>query len=302
MEYVLIVSGVLLLFGGGELLVRYASVLGRRVGMSSLLVGLTIVSFGTSAPELAATMSAALRGATDMAFGNVVGSNIANVGLVLGLVALLTPITASRRIVRFDAPVMLAICLLLGILSLDGSLGVQDGALMCVMLLVFLVLSFRADAAPDEDLDEGSTSLALVSVGIVAGLAGLVFGADLLVEGAVTVARAFDVSERVIGLTLMAVGTSLPELASSLVAAYRGEVDLLVGNVVGSNIFNVLVVLGFTSLINPIPIDVDVVSPDLIVMLAFALSLWVGLSLRRRLFRLEGLVLLSCYFGYISTL
>ena len=302
MEYVLIVSGVLLLFGGGELLVRYASVLGRRVGMSSLLVGLTIVSFGTSAPELAATMSAALRGATDMAFGNVVGSNIANVGLVLGLVALLTPITASRRIVRFDAPVMLAICLLLGVLSLDGSLGVQDGALMCVTLLVFLVLLFRADAAPDEDLDEGPTSLALVSVGIVAGLAGLVFGADLLVEGAVTVARAFDVSERVIGLTLMAVGTSLPELASSLVAAYRGEVDLLVGNVVGSNIFNVLVVLGFTSLINPIPIDVDVVSPDLIVMLAFALSLWVGLSLRRRLFRLEGLVLLSCYFGYISTL
>ena len=302
MEYVLIVSGVLLLFGGGELLVRYASVLGRRAGMSPLLVGLTIVSFGTSAPELAATMSAALIGATDMAFGNVVGSNIANVGLVLGLVALLAPITSNRRIVRFDAPVMLAICLLVGVLALDGVLGVQDGALMCVTLLGFLILLFRTDAVPDEDLEEDSTSFALVFVGIVAGLAGLVFGADLLVEGAVTVARAFDVSERVIGLTLMAVGTSLPELASSLVAAYRGEVDLLVGNVVGSNIFNVLVVLGFTSLINPIPIDVDVVSPDLIVMLAFALSLWVGLSLRRRLFRLEGLVLLSCYFGYISTL
>ena len=156
MEYLLILAGVALLFGGGELLVRFASGLGRRVGMSPLLVGLTIVSFGTSAPELAATMSAALKGATDMAFGNAVGSNIANIGLVIGVVALFAPITASRRILRFDAPVMLGICLALGVLTLDGGIGSLDGALMVCGLLVFLFVLFRADVGSGDDEEEES--------------------------------------------------------------------------------------------------------------------------------------------------
>jgi len=303
-DTLLVLGGIALLYGGGELLVRYAAGLGRVLGMSPLVVGLTIVSFGTSAPELASTLSATLKGATDVAIGNIIGSNIANVGLVVGLVALLRPLPSGRRIVHVDAPVMVAVCVAFILVCLDGLISRPEagGMVACLLVYLWVLLSQDRKAAPPVEERGEPVVIWQAVAGIAAGLALLIFGADMLIDGATSVARSYGVSERVIGLTLVALGTSLPELAASLVAAFREEVDLLMGNIIGSNIFNILAVAGATGLVHPLPVDWSASARDLAVMVAFALAIWVGLWARGAVKRVEGGLLVAGYIAYIAML
>ena len=298
-DVALIVLGIGLLYGGGESLVRFASSLALRFRLSPLIVGLTVVAFGTSAPELAATLTASLSGAQAIAVGNVVGSNIANVGLILGVAALLLPIVIRKSVLVREMPVMLLASALPLLLFADGHLNRTEGAVLVALLLAYLVWMLRTPNE-EETLDAPALyPLWLTLAGIAGGLALLVVGAQVLVEGASALARAFGVPERVIGLTLVAVGTSLPELASSLVAVLRRETDLVLGNIIGSNIFNVLFILGVTSVVTPVTLPFATLRPDLLVMLAFAGLTTLFLFTGRTLSRWEGLVLVAAYGGYV---
>ncbi len=298
-----VVAGVALLYYGGELLVNNAVRLAGRLNVSSVVIGLTVVAFGTSAPELAATLAATLQGLPELALGNVVGSNVANVGLILGLTALLYPLQSTARFVRREVPIMLGISALLVPVLWDGVVGRLEGALLLAVLGAYLVYLLRAqpDAVETPALEGAAPlwrSLLLVALGV--GL--LVLGARLLVLGAAALARAFGVPEAVIGLTLVAFGTSLPELASSAVAALRKETDIILGNIVGSNIFNVLAVLGVTALVTPMRNSFERAAPDLAVMLAFSAAVLVLMFRHSRLGRVGGGALLAAYLAYVGYL
>jgi cation:H+ antiporter len=304
-DVVLVALGVIGLYGGGELLVRNASRLALTLGLSPLVIGLTVVAFGTSAPELAATLAAALRGAPELAVGNVIGSNIANVGLILGLMALVHPLATTWGFVRREVPFMLGATLLAFALFFDGRLGVPEGAVLLAALIAFLVLAFRSPDGPevptvavarDRTAAWGAMALSL------AGIALLIVSAQMLVTGAVSLAEGLGVSQRVIGLTMVAVGTSLPELASSLVAVMRRETDLVLGNIVGSNVFNLAFVLGLAAVVHPIEVDVAALRLDLWVMTAFALVMVPMVVTGLRIGRREGTVLLLAYAAYVGWL
>jgi cation:H+ antiporter len=309
-------AGLALLLGGAELLVRGASRLALRLGMAPLVIGLTVVAFGTSAPELAIGVGAAWRGEPDIALGNVVGSNIANVLLILGLSALVTPLVVQRQLVRLDVPVMLAVSLAVLAMALDGSIGRFDGLLLVAAGVVYLVallrLAKRGDddlaAAAEADVPDAATARkapwwrhALLVAG---GLVLLVAGARWLVEGAVGIAQLMGLSELVIGLTVVAVGTSLPEIATSLLAAIRGERDLAVGNIVGSNLFNLLFVLGAASAIAPggIAVSGAALNFDLPVMAAVAAACLPIFFTGHCIQRWEGALFLGYYLAYTAYL
>jgi cation:H+ antiporter len=305
--WVAIVLGVVALWGGGELLVDGARRLSLRWGLSPLVVGLTVVSLGTSAPELAASLAAALRGSAEVAFGNVVGSNSANLGLILGAGALLTPLVIRARFLVREVPFLLGSSLLLVVVVWDGTVGRADAALLLGLLVVFLVVLLRDGSGERptvvrefrRGIGRHRDGLLRDAGSVVGGIAVLVVGAGWLVAGAVDLAGRAGISERVIGLTLVAFGTSLPELASTLVAARRREADILIGNLVGSNVFNVLFILGVTGLLQPLVIDRSAATIDLAVMIG--ISLLVGLLLGRayRLQRAEGALLVTVYLGYV---
>lgn len=300
--------GVLLV--GAESLVRGAASLALRLGISRLAVGLTVVAFGTSAPELMVSVDAALAGSGDIAVGNVVGSNIFNIAVILGLAALVCPIPVHEQVVRLDAPIALAVALLLVLLLHDGALGRIEGLALFALLVAYtalnMVLARRRVRAGLEDWPEapftgptGSRWRELLL--IVFGLGLLVAGANLLVGNAILLAQLLGVSEAVIGLTIVAAGTSLPELATSLVAAWRRQADIAVGNIVGSNVFNILGILGAASLVSPLASS-GVGTFDLLVMLIVTLLLLPLLYTGRLLHRLEGLLLLLLYVGYLAWL
>jgi cation:H+ antiporter len=309
--------GVVILLAGGESLVRGASALARHLGVSPLAVGLTVVALGTSSPELAVNLSAALRGNTAISFGNVLGSNLANLGLVIGSIALLQPLRIETVVVRREIPMMLlatGVAMVLGLDSLlNGPPDVYTRGDCLALLLVFCVFVYyitgdiraqRHDRYLEHVAVRGGAKrqssrwapqLALVAVGVV----GLVAGASLTVQGATGLARSWGISDALIGLTLVAVGTSLPELAASLVAAFRGEVDLAVGNVVGSNVLNLLLVLGLTGTVQPIPVP-EGGGGDLMVCAVFSvLLLAVSSTYGGRIVRWEGGLLLVGYLVYV---
>ncbi|HVS13480.1 MAG TPA: calcium/sodium antiporter [Thermoanaerobaculia bacterium] len=310
----LFLAGLVLLLGGAELLVRGASRLAVGLGISPLVVGLTVVAFGTSSPELAVSVRAALTGdgAADIAVGNVVGSNIANVLLILGLSAVIAPLAVSRQLVRLDVPIMVGSSLLLVWMARDGSLGRLEGALLfagVVAYTAFAIVQSRRETAErghlDPDPDElRGRRLAIDALLVVAGLALLVVGARWLVDGAVTLATLLGVSELIIGLTVVAVGTSLPELATSALAAWRGQRDIAVGNVVGSNTFNILSVLGASALVAPAGLAVSPQARafDLPVMLAVAVLCVPIFFTGFRIARLEGALFLLFYGAYVAYL
>lgn len=302
MAIFLIVLGLLGLLVGGELLVRFATQLARRLGISALVIGLTVVAFGTSAPELAASLTAALRGSPEIALGNVIGSNAANIGLILGLSALIMPLTTDARFLRREVPFMVLTGGALLPLLLDGRLGRLEGLGLLGVLLIYLVVLLRTGSAPQPEAAAAEpTALSPLwrcLLGIAGGLVLLVGGAQALVAGAVTTATALGVPETVIGLTLVAVGTSLPELASSLVAAVRGEADIVLGNIVGSNIFNVLAILGISSLAQPLTAPFASFEVSLWVMLGFSLLTVPFLATRLTLHRWEGALLMVLYAAY----
>ncbi len=313
MMYLFALGGFVLLFAGGEWLVRGAVTVSRRMGVSPLLIGMTIVAFCTSAPELLVSLEAAGRGQVDIAMGNVVGSNIANVLLILGASALILPIAVKPAEVRRDTWVMLASIALLTGLSLFGVVERWHGALMVGALVAYVWYSYWTEAdghAPSAELHEheadefaGVTKrLWLGFVELAVGLAALVVGSRLLVNGAEEIARTFGVPEAVIGLTLVAIGTSLPELATSVMAAVRGHADVAVGNVVGSNLFNVLSIIGITAIVQPLPVSAGIASFDVWVMLASSALLVPLLLWRGRIGRVAGALFLVGYVAYVGLL
>jgi cation:H+ antiporter len=301
MEYLMLIGGLAGLFFGGEALVRGSVGIARRLSMSLLLVGLTVVGFGTSTPELLVSMDAALRGVPDIALGNVVGSNIANILLIVGVSAVVWPITVSGGTLGRDTLVMLAAALVLVPFFALGELGRVAGGLMVAALIAYLVFAYRQSReqpASNDDLSGAVSNIWLSAVWVLAGLAMLMVGAHYLVDGAVTIARTFGVSEAFIGLTIVAVGTSLPELATSLIAAFRRQSEIAIGNIVGSNIFNIFGILGLTAVVSPIPVASRFLMFDLPVMIAVTVGLTLMLR-RSRIGRLWGAAMLVLYGGYV---
>lgn len=304
---VLLVVGLVVLVVGGETLVRGGSGLGRRFGLSPLVVGLTVVAFATSAPELAVSLDASLSGAPGLAVGNVVGSNITNVLLVLGLASIVLPVTVRAQLVHTDVPVMLAFSVLLLVLALDGGISRLDGLLLLVLLLGYLFRSVRTgrrDGAASGSTGEPPPRLLRDLALVVVGVGLLVLGARLLVSAAREVAEAAGVSDLVIGLTVVAIGTSLPELATSVIAALRGQREMALGNVVGSNVFNVGAVMGLTAGLTPggVPVDPAAVRLDIPVMVAAALALLPIVFTGAAVARWEGGVFVAYYGAYVAYL
>lgn len=306
--YILI--GLALLYAGAEGLVRGSASLALRLGWSPLVVGLTVVAFGTSSPELVVSISAALEGQGALAVGNVVGSNISNYALILGVTACIHPLSIETRLVRLDIPLVIGASALLVGLLWDGALGRLDGALLTAGIAVYVAFTLwqaqrapaDAQAAIGEDVPAAPTGSAWRDAALAAGgLALLIFGARLLVSGATVVATAFGMSEAVIGLTVVAIGTSLPELATSVVAALGGKGDLAVGNVVGSNLFNVLAILGIAALVRPLG-AAGISLVDLGVMLGTAVLMLPLMRTGFALNRWEGAGLLVIYGSYVAWL
>ncbi len=309
MDLFLVTLGASLLYLGGEVLVKNATRLAHTMGVSSLTVGLTVVAFCTSSPELATTLAAALEGSPDTALGNVVGSNSANLGLVLGLTALLYPLRTRVRFLRREVPFMIGTGVLLLLLVSSGVLGRMSGALLLSLLGLYLLVLLRssdhaeAEDEPAEEKDEARTAKIWKALaGVVLGICLLAGGAHTLIEGAVSLAYAFDVPERVIGLTLVALGGSLPELAGSLVAAFKREGDIILGNLVGSNVFNVLFALGATAVVRPLAVSTEAFLPDLLVMLGLSFLVLPFLITGRRLGRREAVILVGAYATYVVLL
>lgn len=308
----LILVGFVVLVLGADWLVKGASRLALSLGMTPLVVGLTVVAFGTSAPELAVSVASAWSGQPDLAVGNVVGSNIANILLILGVSALAAPLVVHQQLVRLDVPIMLGASLLFYVLALDGQLSLFDSVLLAggiIAYVVFLIVESRRENDPQvlAQYEASVTQGGRVSVDVLwmlAGLAGLVGGSQLLVEGAVGMARHFGVSELMIGLTVLAIGTSLPELATSLIAALRGERDIAVGNVIGSNIFNILSVLGFTGVVSlgQLSVSPTALAFDIPVMLGVALLCVPIFRSGFVVTRMNGVLFLLCYAAYLGWL
>ena len=308
MTALLVIGGLLLLVGGGELLVRGAVGLAAGLGVPPLVIGLTVVAFGTSAPELVVSLQAALGGHPDIVLGNVVGSNIANILLIVGAASLFKPITVSAGLVRRDGSLLMLATLGFIGLCLIGSIGRVSGMIMIAALIAYTVWSFwaarrrspRGSGEGAGELDMAPSGLLIALAVTICGVAGVILGARLLIDGAVEVARLAGLSEAVIGLTLIAFGTSLPELATAGMAAYRGHSDLALGNALGSNLFNMLAIAGVTATVIPVPVPQEILNFDLWVMLGVTAALLVMMATDRRVSRLEGGVLLAGYVTYIA--
>ncbi len=295
----LILAGLVLLLAGGEALIRGAVALAGRSGLSPTVIGLTVVGFGTSMPELVTSLNAALIGAPAIAIGNVVGSNIANILLILGAAAVLAPLALPQSAWR-DLGVMLAASAALAVILLSEVVTRTDGALLFVGLLAYLVLALRTGGTEEPSIPALSAPVAAALA--VAGIVGLSIGASLMVNGAVSLATDLGLSQAVIGVTIVAVGTSLPELAASVTAARRGEGAMAIGNVVGSNIFNVLGILGVTALVTPVPVDPAFLALDVWVMAGAALALLILPLSGWRIGRGVGAALLVGYAAYLWAL
>ncbi|MBE9563167.1 MAG: calcium/sodium antiporter [Proteobacteria bacterium] len=310
---VLFVFGFILLSYGADMLVRGAENLATTMGISPLVVGLTIVAFGTSAPELAVNIQAAWTGKPDLAIGNIVGSNILNILLVLGIGAVIVPLGVHKRLVKVEIPLMIGASVLLLILSLDGVLSRWDGLILASGIIGYIIYSIKTChelkdpnevCPPEEEEDKTSKKLWLQFVFIIVGLGLLVLGSQWLVNGAIMVAKYFGISELIIGLTIVSIGTSLPEIATVIVASRRGQQEIVVGNVIGSNLFNILLVLGFTSLIAPNGITVPhaAIVFDMPVMIAVAVACLPIFFSGYLIERWEGVLFLFYYFMYSTYL
>lgn len=311
--FLFILGGVLLVVGA-EALVRGASRLAATLGISPLVIGLTVVAFGTSAPELSVSVASALGGDPDVAVGNVVGSNIFNVLVILGLAALIAPLVVSQQLVRIEVPLMIGVSALVWLLAIDDSLGRFDGALLFAGIIVYTVWAIRRSRRESREVqeeyaeefsetDETPSSLLLDTGKVVVGLALLVLGARWFVDGATEFAETLGVSDLVIALTVVAAGTSMPELVTSVVASIRGERDIAVGNVVGSNLFNILAVLGLTGLVDGhVPVASAALEFDIPVMTAVAVACLPIFFTGRLIARWEGILFLGYWAAYTTYL
>jgi len=312
--------GFVMLYYGAEWLVKGSSSLAQSLGVTPIVIGLTVVAFGTSAPEFVVSLTSSIKDKSMIAVGNVVGSNICNIALVLGLAALFQPITSDKSVVKRDIPIMLAISIYLLVLSFNSMLGRIEGATLFAGIILYTFFNYFiamkeirrksvgevvAIAAEVEEI-EYVTSRQKQIVLIVVGIIGVVAGAQIVVESAVKIMQILGVSEKFIGLTIVAFGTSLPELATSVVAALRKEMDISIGNLVGSNVFNIMSVLGVASLVRPIPIPGGFIESGLIidyfVMMLTSFLPWLMMRKTYTVTRQGGLILLFCYVGYLTYL
>ncbi len=305
MVYIFLVVGLLILLVGGKFLVDGASAIALRYGLSPGLIGLTIVAFGTSAPELLVSINAALKGSSDIAIGNVIGSNISNISLVLGISALVYPIVVYKSILKLDYLAVLVSSILFYLLSLDNMISRWEGGVFVVLLVLLNLYFFKKLKVSVEEIVSVEIvpmklykALGLLLLGIV----GLYFGSDMFVENAVEISRVFGLSERVIGVTVIAIGTSLPELVTSIIAAINKKTDIAIGNILGSNIMNVLAIIGITSLVQPIAVNDSFLIQDFIWMLGITVLLFPILLTRLRISRIEGGILVLFYCTYLFLL
>lgn len=304
-------AGFALLFFGGDWLVNGGVALARRFRISPLVIGMTIVAFGTSAPELLVSMTSAIKGSAGIAMGNVIGSNIANIGLILGLTAMLCPIPTQNRKVSANGLVMILASLLALVFSLNNGLSRIEGLILFAGIILFTVISIRLgrtkqDATQPNSEPQGKEMSVLLALLLVAlSCAMLAFGADFMVDGATSIAQALGVSDKVIGLTIVALGTSLPELAASVAAALKKEMDISIGNIIGSNIFNLMCVLGVSASIRPIPFDYMQYRMDFVIMMAFSAGLIILIQpwkAQGRLGRISGIIMFAAYVLYAWSL
>jgi cation:H+ antiporter len=311
------IAGLVALYYGAEWMVRGAARLARSLGISAMVVGLTIVAFGTSAPELVVTSLAVMRGQPDVGVGNIVGSNVVNIAAILGLSAVVSTVRVHPGLITREMPIMIGAAVALLIVGYDGLITRLDAGILLAGFILFLLYMLRAanrgepTPALETEFEEFEENRGMTHTRsthrtnaflILIGLCGLVIGAELLVRAAVSVARSAGISELVIGLTVVSIGTSLPELATSVIAAIRREADIAVGNVVGSNIFNVLAVLGIAPLIRPIPVDHSLYDFEMWVMIALSFILPVFCRSGHRLARIEGMALLLGYVAFVWVL
>jgi cation:H+ antiporter len=310
LTYLLFVIGLILLILGAELLVRGASRLAGALGISPLVVGLTVVAFGTSAPEMAVSVQAAARGGGEIAIGNVIGSNICNILLILGLSAAVSPLVVAQKLVRVEVPILIGVTILAWLLMADGTLGFADGALLFAGIVAYTIFAVVKGRRDSEEVEaqyagkfgrQGARGVALDILFIAGGLVLLVQGSNWLVEGATAIARALGVEDLVIGLTIVAVGTSLPELATSVIASVRGERDIAVGNVIGSNLFNILAVLGLAGLFAPggVSVPASALAVDFPIVLAVSIACLPVFFTGYSIARWEGFVFLGYFAAYM---
>lgn len=304
-----VIVGFALLVKGADFFVDGASSVAKRFRIPSVVIGLTIVAFGTSAPELAVSLAAALKGSNDIAVGNVVGSNIFNTLVVLGVSAAITPVAVKKSIIKKDYPLAIFAAVLLGLLSMDMilpggtgmTIGRMDGVILLICFAFFMYstvkegLKGRAEANEEEEIETFSLGKSILM--IVAGLAGIVIGGDISVEGAKEIARAFGLSEALIGLTIVALGTSLPELVTSVVAARKGESDIAVGNVIGSNLFNIFFILGISATILPMNVSSTYVY-DMVILIVVMLASYIPILKKEKVGKSMGIVMVAVYVFY----
>lgn len=305
MVYILLLVGLLILLIGGKYLVDGASGIAGKLGLSPGLIGLTVVSFGTSAPELLVSITAALKGASDIALGNVIGSNISNITLVLGISAVVYPIALPRSVIKLDYAFTLIISILFFILAYNGLISLVDGIVLLVLLVLINVYFFKTIARIPDDPDDvdiqklKSTPMYKSILFILGGIAGLYWGSEMFVENAIIIAQQFGISDRVIGVTVIAIGTSLPELATSILAALKKQTDIALGNILGSNLMNILAIIGVTAVVKPIEVSPIFLNNDFIWMLGFTLLLLPIIITKLRITRWEGGVLFGGYLLYL---
>lgn len=298
----LLILSLMALYIGAGWLVQGSSALALKAKISPLVIGLTIVAFGTSAPELAVSLGATLRGQGDIAIGNIVGSNIFNIGVILGVSATICPLQVKKQLLRIDIPIMLAATILFTILFWNGTLDRKEGLFFLTGIIIYTLLSLlysrKQEEEPNLELEEQPKHWAVDTLTIIGGLVVLVFASRLLVDNAVSIAKELGVSEAVIGLTIVAAGTSMPELATSVVATYKHKTDIAIGNIVGSNLFNILAIAGSCSLIHPIEAK-NVNYIDLLVMLAISILLLPLMKSGQKISRTEGVALILFYVIYL---
>lgn len=303
MDYLFLVIGLAILLAGGKFLVDGASGLALKFGLSQGLIGLTIVALGTSAPELLVSINAAIKGNSDIALGNVIGSNISNISLVLGISAMIFPIAILKTVIKMDYLVALLSSVLFYIMALNGTISRWEGLILFVLLILINLYFFRKLSGKDQltstedqvPLNPLWKTLMLLIIGIL----GLFFGSDMLVDSAVNISKNLGISERIIGVTVIAIGTSLPELVTSVIAALNKKPDIAIGNILGSNIMNVLAIIGITALVSPIQVSDLFLKKDFIWMLGFTLILFPILKSKLNVSRREGFILLMLYGLYL---
>ena len=307
MNYILLIAGFIILILGGNWLLKAAVGLSLRLNIPKIVIGMTVVSFATSMPELIVSLNSALEGHADISLGNVIGSNIANLGLVLGIVTVISTISVEKSFYKIDWPVMMLSSVVLYLfIAYDGVLQRYEGLILFILLIVFLVylLKFQKPAVVDEmPEDDVELPIYLVLIYLFIGGLGLWGGSELLIKGAVNLASEYGVSERIIGVTIISIGTSVPELAASIVAVIKKEKAISLGNLLGSNVFNILAVLGITSMVTPITVqDAGLLTNDIIWMLVIALLIFplVFVPARMKLSWKEGLILLGLYVVFIA--